>query len=394
MGNRNLFAVRTRSGFKIRYAIAGLLFALMLGLLAMSRSNARAITRSAWKVPELLQGQQRSNATQPSEVLQFLARVPTTGAADDELTLEEKQQLIAYVRRVAELCLSLCDTTRPIFDAPLLFLNGTDTGRVFRKTVAPVQCSALVSSAELDAPLDIAVSPKKIPAELISEFSMQDRVEISMESDPTQNHVKRSEPLVWSQDLVERYREMGRAGTLPGPYGIKTTNIVRAALDNLPISDSRALVVGSEEPWIESLLLNSGAKNVVTLGHGEILSKVPNLITMQPREFATKYVREQLEQFDVVFAFSSVEHSGLGRNGDALNPWADILSVAKLWCVTKPGGILVIQVPTGTIDVVYMNSQRMYGLLRPQYLMTNWDRIELHNKNPPSNIKVFRKPMQ
>ena len=61
--------------------------------------------------------------------------------------------------------------------------------------------------------------------------------------------------------------------------------------------------------------------------------------------------------FDLVFSFSSVEHSGLGeelllmlmfvtignatmhsagRYGDPLNPWADIITVAETWCVSSP----------------------------------------------------------
>jgi hypothetical protein len=42
--------------------------------------------------------------------------------------------------------------------------------------------------------------------------------------------------------------------------------------------------------------------------------------------------------------FSSVEHSGLGRYGDALNPWGDIIAIARAWCVTKQGGSLTIGV--------------------------------------------------
>jgi hypothetical protein len=42
-----------------------------------------------------------------------------------------------------------------------------------------------------------------------------------------------------------------------------------------------------------------------------------------------------------IVTFSSVEHSGLGRYGDALNPWGDIIAIARAWCVTKQGGALL-----------------------------------------------------
>ena len=38
-------------------------------------------------------------------------------------------------------------------------------------------------------------------------------------------------------------------------------------------------------------------------------------------------MRRTNEKFDAVVSFSSLEHSGLGRYGDAINPWADVLEV-------------------------------------------------------------------
>ena len=37
--------------------------------------------------------------------------------------------------------------------------------------------------------------------------------------------------------------------------------------------------------------------------------------------------------------FSSIEHSGLGRYGDSLNPWGDLITMAQSWCLLKPGEI-------------------------------------------------------
>ena len=35
--------------------------------------------------------------------------------------------------------------------------------------------------------------------------------------------------------------------------------------------------------------------------------------------------------FDLIVTYSSLEHSGLGRYGDSLNPWADLITMAKAW---------------------------------------------------------------
>jgi hypothetical protein len=37
-----------------------------------------------------------------------------------------------------------------------------------------------------------------------------------------------------------------------------------------------------------------------------------------------------------------------GRYGDQLNPWGDLITMAKAWCSIKPGGLALVGVPTGT----------------------------------------------
>jgi hypothetical protein len=65
---------------------------------------------------------------------------------------------------------------------------------------------------------------------------------------------------------------------------------------------------------------------------------------MTPLQFRKSYLSDTLGMFDAIVTFSSVEHSGLGRYGDALNPWGDIIAIARAWCVTKQGWSLTIGV--------------------------------------------------
>jgi hypothetical protein len=67
----------------------------------------------------------------------------------------------------------------------------------------------------------------------------------------------------------------------------------------------------------------------------------------------------------------SLEHSGLGRYGDALNPWGDLLALARAWCVTKPGGWLYLGLPSCG-DGYLSNLHRMYGKIRWPLITTNW----------------------
>ena len=80
------------------------------------------------------------------------------------------------------------------------------------------------------------------------------------------------------------------------------------------------------------MLLELGAANVTTLEYNHIECRVDNLNVMTPEELRTlwKSSKEKLN-FDAVVSFSSIEHSGLGRYGDALNPWGDLIAAAQAW---------------------------------------------------------------
>lgn len=43
------------------------------------------------------------------------------------------------------------------------------------------------------------------------------------------------------------------------------------------VRGGNVLVIGSEQPWIEAILLEYGAANVTTLDYNEIVSKVDNV---------------------------------------------------------------------------------------------------------------------
>jgi hypothetical protein len=65
--------------------------------------------------------------------------------------------------------------------------------------------------------------------------------------------------------------------------------------------------------------------------HALAIAKVK---TMVPFDFRMSFLNNTLGSFDAIVTFSSIEHSGLGRYGDALNPWGDIIAIARAWCVS------------------------------------------------------------
>ena len=94
---------------------------------------------------------------------------------------------------------------------------------------------------------------------------------------------------------------------------------------------------------------------------------------MRPAEFRTKFIKGTLDTFDYIFTYSSLEHSGLGRYGDPLNPWGDIMAVAEAWCVAKPGARLAIGLPTSVsagYDHIQFNANRIYGPILYPFLVS------------------------
>ena len=181
---------------------------------------------------------------------------------------------------------------------------------------------------------------------------------------------------LWKQaDIDETVQLIGLGKIEKATYTVEGTNMVRDKLRVVDMKGKSVLIIGSSHPWLECICLYHGAAKVTTLEYGQLTSEHPQIVAMTPDVFRAQYLAGTLERFDGVLLHSSVEHSGLGRYGDALNPWGDILAVARAWCVTKPDGFLYIGVPTGQ-DLLGSNWHRIYGRIRWPLLTANWRRIE------------------
>lgn len=148
----------------------------------------------------------------------------------------------------------------------------------------------------------------------------------------------------------------------------------------LDLKDKSVLVIGSEQPWLEVVCLSLGASKVTTLEYGKIISHHPQIETLTPDEFRSKAIEGTLGLFDGILTHSSIEHAGLGRYGDALNPWGDLLSVVRGYCVTKEDGFMVLGLPTGK-DAIAFNAHRIYGYVRWPLVSANWVQIDGDDHN-------------
>ena len=251
-------------------------------------------------------------------------------------------------------------------------------GKYFDTMRAPVDCPTLLMDESLDAQREQQKPPRGIPAKWQSEWTMQGRLKIgSFYFDGSEAYLGGTAlENTWTKAKVENWKAQAAAGTLNGNYGVSNTNNVMEAVRVADLTGKRVMVVGSENPWVEAVCLAAGAREVVTLEYGTINSEHPQISSMTPAQMRAAYKAGTLGLFDAIVSFSSLEHSGLGRYGDALNPWADILAVARCWCVTKEGGQLINGFNwAATGEGIQYNAHRIYGPVRMPYFSTNWEQV-------------------
>ena len=274
------------------------------------------------------------------------------------------------------LCGALCDFSSIKWE-PVWDFSAEALQRKYRSV--PVSCDALFSpkaEAVFEGPAIEPTPPRAMP--LRDDFTLGGRVALQQMYLQNLYVEGTGHADTWSKDWTKEritYQvERLRARLMHGTYGRKVTNFFADILmmPELQVSGKRVLVVGSEKPWVEIALLLAGAAEVTTLDYGRIKTDHPQLRTITPPELNQQYRAGTMRPFDIAVSFSSIEHSGLGRYGDRLNPWGDLITVAKIGCLVKANGTMVIGVPSNTNDLLYNNAHRTYGLLRWPLLLTNW----------------------
>lgn len=259
-------------------------------------------------------------------------------------------------------CGELCDLTKPVEPGPFM---GT--------VKAQVDCDAIFDSDEIDRPSEGPPVPwDQIPESLQAEYNHSGQVAMgNWFLDNSGDGGGRTEASIYTKEAVQAYIDAWTSGVPKDNYG-GASEMINKAAETIGLQGKTILVIGTQQPWLEAVLLTKGPARVVTLEYGKFISQYPDHSFITPQEFRELYKEKKLPLFDVIFTYSSVEHSGLGRYGDALNPWGDILTIARAWCVSSPTAKLAIGVPTGGMDKIEFNAHRIYGPILYPYLTTNW----------------------
>lgn len=238
--------------------------------------------------------------------------------------------------------------------------------------ISTERCQALFKSHFMFQSSNLRQAPKRVPDNLQQYFTMNNQIELKSLYFNNVYLGNSRRNLKWTKQMISNDIEKIKNGTLFGTYGYDRTNDLFKLLKFVDINEARVLVIGSEKPWVEAAALAAGAKEIVTLEFSSIVSTDSRISAYTPSKFKDAYLSNRLEPFDVVITYSSVEHSGLARYGDALNPWSDVITIAMAWCVAREKAKLIIEVPRAESDVLYFNAHRVYGPIRFPFLTTNW----------------------
>jgi hypothetical protein len=99
-------------------------------------------------------------------------------------------------------------------------------------------------------------------------------------------------------------------------------------------------------------------REVTQIDIRQLSATVPGLTFI--RDDATLLSNFADNSVESISALHSVEHFGLGRYGDPINPSADLLTMQSMQRVLKPGGKLYFSVPVGR-ERVEFNAHRIYS---------------------------------
>jgi len=254
--------------------------------------------------------------------------------------------------------------------------------KLSRKMQCPNAWARLLSSC----PASEWPPPRNVPDALLDAFTMGGRAAVSNRYFNQRYSGGQALLPHWSaSDLDARIASTSLEEAMKDiySYGMAEVRYVELAIARhakIFIQGRVGVVWGSELPWVEVLLARHGAKQVVTVEYGRIdVDEHPVISATTPSQLAAMMLTRP-RAFDFAVTFSSLEHSGLGRYGDSLNPYGDIEAMVQTWCLLRPGGLFILGVPaadpSASHDEIVWNAHRLYGPHRLAELFAGYEHVE------------------
>lgn len=205
-----------------------------------------------------------------------------------------------------------------------------------------------------------------IPEGMARRFAMNGKANISLnwycDDDGTQTLTWRRQDFDASVDLVRDAVARGRY------VQYKVDRHLPQVFAQFPIDGHRVVLFGSQTPMYEAYVHVFGGQPH-TVEYRRIVHDIPVVSAETPEEFAA-----HAWPLTRVLSISSIEHSGLGRYGDAIDPDADLATMQGIRARMAADGEMILSVPLGRDQVVW-NAHRIYGRHRLPMLLEGWEVI-------------------
>tara|TARA_R100000234_G_scaffold119768_1_gene103680 strand:- start:11943 stop:12671 length:729 start_codon:yes stop_codon:yes gene_type:complete len=210
-------------------------------------------------------------------------------------------------------------------------------------------------------------APESIPFELLEKYTMDGAVPLEYKyandcSDEVQALINQG----FTEKEFQRYLSMvsKRENNYYGP----TDQWLYDALTKYPIEGKDICIIGSANPWYEAIAVSFGVKSCTVIEYSKRKSFHESIVYLQPHEITEG-------NFDACFSISSVEHDGLGRYGDPLDPDGDLKAMKSLRGFLKDDALVYLAVPVG-LDKIVFNVHRVYGEKRLPKILEGWQEVD------------------
>jgi hypothetical protein len=211
---------------------------------------------------------------------------------------------------------------------------------------------------------------REIPSELLAAFTRNNTIPIlNWYLDGTNDLEKKIWDDEYILDFMKQFTfENVYTNNINEPY-CGSSCVLLKSFEKYDIKNKRVAVIGSITPWIEAILLN--LKNQVTT----VEYNVPDVNTTLLSCTSYWDFEKTSGLYDCIVTFSSIEHSGLGRYGDPLDPDGDIKCMDVIHKNLVENGTLIWGAPCGH-DALVWNAHRIYGHIRLPILFKNFQEMD------------------
>ena len=212
---------------------------------------------------------------------------------------------------------------------------------------------------------------RSIPEELYNNYTLNNKIPIIDKYYDGTNDLLNN---TWSNEYILKYKNEYSINNINNnnvknePYK-NASKMLLYSFQKYNLRNKNIGVLGSTAPWIEGILLNLNC-NITTIDYNIPINNTNLLNIKSYDDFITNNIK-----YDVIVSYSSIEHSGLGRYGDTLNPNGDLETMTHIYNNLIDDGLLILGVPIGK-DILVWNAHRIYGKIRLQLLFKNFKELD------------------